>query len=305
MIILPEKFKKSIINRYYEEGIKWLNDVDKLIEKYVEKYELENIRLVDNLSINLVLFAKSRRYGDVVLKIVPAHKTGISEVSAIQQYPSKYAPICYHYDKEDEVIILELLSPGTSLLTVDNLEERIKIFSNLANNIMFETENKDNFKTYKKRFNDKIICSRQNKEEFLDIANIINTSIQFYKELEEKNLPKYVLHGDLKHSNILKSGDNWKAIDPHGIIGERAFETAPFILNEFKHYNIKIEELDNIILLISKYFKEDKKLIEKALFITIVEKIIWQRHSQYDENLISTYIDICNYLLQIKLQYIS
>lgn len=295
MIILPEKFKESIVNRYNKDGIEWLNNIDKLIKKYIDKYKLEDIRLVNQLTMNLIFLAKSREYGDVVLKITPG-ATVISEVSALQHYNSKYSAICYDYDKEDKVILLELLSPGTSLFNVNNLEERIKIFSNIAINLMFDTENESDFKTFEKRFNNKIICVEQNKEEFLDITNIINKGVQLYKELKEQNLHKYVIHGDLQHRNILKSGDTWKAIDPHGIIAERAFETVPFILNEIRHYNIGIDELNNIILLLSKYFKEDKRLIEKALYITIVEKIIWHRHSKYDEKIIPTYIDICNYL---------
>lgn len=295
MITLPEKFKESIINRYHKDGIKWLNNIDRLIKKYIDQYKLEDIRLVNNLSINLVFFAKSREYGDVVLKITPG-KTLISEVSAIKHYNSKYSVICYDYDKEDKVMLLESLLPGISLFNLDNLEERIKTFSNIAINLMFDTENKSDFNSFEKRFNDRIICVEQNKEEFLDIINIINTGVQLYKEFKEKNLPKYVLHGDLQHPNILKSGDNWKAIDPQGIIAERAFETAPFILGEIRQYNTDMNYLDNMILLISKYFKEDKRLIEKALYIAIVEKIIWHRHSKYDEKIIPIYIDICNYL---------
>lgn len=295
MITLPEKFKESIINRYHKDGIKWLNNIDRLIKKYIDQYKLKDIKLANKLTINLVFFAKSREYGDVVLKITPG-TTLISEVSAIKHYNSKYSVICYDYDKEDKVMLLELLSPGISLFNLDNLEERTKSFSNIAINLMFDTENKSDFKSFEKRFNDKIICVEQNKEEFLDIINIINTGVQLYKELKEKNLPKYVLHGDLQHRNILKSGDKWKAIDPHGIIAERVFETAPFILSEIKHYNTSIDELDNMILLISKYFKENKKLIEKALYITIIEKIIWYRHNKYDEKVIPTYIEICNYL---------
>lgn len=55
----------------------------------------------------------------------------------------------------------------------------------------------------KKRFSDKIIYVEQNKDKFSDIKEIINVSIQTYKELRNKNLPKYVLHGDLQHKNIL------------------------------------------------------------------------------------------------------
>ena len=249
--------------------------------------------------MNLVFFAKSRQYGDIVLKMTPGTAL-ISEVSAIRHYNSKYSVICYDYDKEGRVMLLELLSPGISLFNLDNLEERIKTFSNIAINLMFDTENKCDFKDFEKRFNDKIICVEQNKEKFLDIINIIDVGVQIYKELKEKNLPKYVLHGDLQHHNILKSGNKWKAIDPHGIIAERAFETAPFILNEVEHYNTDIDELDNMILLISKYFKEDKKLIEKALYVTIIEKIIWYRHNKYNEKIIPTYINICNYYIECR-----
>lgn len=36
---------------------------------------------------------------------------------------------------------------------------------------------------------------------------------------------------------------------------------------------MKINELNNLVSLISKYFLEDKKIVKNALFITLVEKI--------------------------------
>lgn len=297
MITLPEKFKKSIINRYDKEGSKWLKNVGYLIQKYANQYQLEDIRVINNLSINLVLFAKTKKWGEVVLKIAPAGRTEISEVSALKSYPAQYAPICYEYNKEDEVMILELLSPGTPLALIKDREERIKIFSDIANHIMFQTKESQNFKIYEKRWKDKIAEIEKNKKEFLDIKEMITTAIEFYKEIKEQNLPQYVLHGDLQDKNILKAGNQWKAIDPHGIIAEKAFEAAPFILNEITYYNTDVKLLDNIILQIAKYFKEDKELIKKALCITIVEKIIWQRHSKFDMKVIPTYIDMCYYLM--------
>ena len=130
MITLPEKFKESIINRHHEEGIKWLNNIDRLIKKYIDKYELEDIRLANKLSINLVFFAKSRQYGDVVLKIAPG-TTLISEVSAIKHYLPKYSVICYDYDEKDKVMLLELLSPGISLFNLDIFNLSIVSFISL------------------------------------------------------------------------------------------------------------------------------------------------------------------------------
>lgn len=305
MITLPEEFKNSIVNSNHKVGVRWLNNIDKLLKKYTNKYELEDIKLSNELSLNLILFAKSRRYGDIALKMTPSTATATSEYNVLKNYSSKYSEICYDYNKKDKVMILELLSPATPLLKLDNLEERIKIFSNIAINLMFKPENKCDFKSIKsfeKRFNKRVVCVEKNKEEFLDIINVIHTGIQFYKEFKKNNFPKYVLHGDLHHNNILKSGDKYKAIDPNGLIAERVFEIPPFILGEFRYCNIHMYELDNIISLTSKYFKEDKELIKKALYITIVEKVVWHRHSKHDEKIISKYIDICNYLYRCKLK---
>ncbi len=40
-----------------------------------------------------------------------------------------------------------------------------------------------------------------------------------------------VLHGDLHHENILRSGDGWVAIDPVGVVGEREYEVGALMHN--------------------------------------------------------------------------
>ncbi|MDQ1656946.1 MAG: streptomycin 6-kinase [Cryptosporangiaceae bacterium] len=40
-----------------------------------------------------------------------------------------------------------------------------------------------------------------------------------------------VLHGDLHHGNILRSARGWLAIDPHGVIGDPLYDTAPLLYN--------------------------------------------------------------------------
>lgn len=52
-----------------------------------------------------------------------------------------------------------------------------------------------------------------------------------YGELCDSMGEEVVLHGDLHHENILRSGDGWVAIDPKGVIGEREYETGALIRN--------------------------------------------------------------------------
>jgi streptomycin 6-kinase len=52
-----------------------------------------------------------------------------------------------------------------------------------------------------------------------------------YAELCDSMAEPVVLHGDLHHENILRSGDGWVAIDPKGVIGEPAYETGALLRN--------------------------------------------------------------------------
>jgi streptomycin 6-kinase len=52
-----------------------------------------------------------------------------------------------------------------------------------------------------------------------------------YFELCDSMDQPVVLHGDLHHDNVLRSGDGWVAIDPKGVIGEPAYETGALLRN--------------------------------------------------------------------------
>jgi streptomycin 6-kinase len=42
---------------------------------------------------------------------------------------------------------------------------------------------------------------------------------------------RVVLHGDLHHDNVLRHGEGWVAIDPHGMIGDPGFDAGPLLYN--------------------------------------------------------------------------
>jgi streptomycin 6-kinase len=55
-----------------------------------------------------------------------------------------------------------------------------------------------------------------------------------FAELCESMTDVVMLHGDLHHDNVLRSGyDNWLAIDPKGVVGEPAYETGALMRNPF------------------------------------------------------------------------
>lgn len=88
-------------------------------------------------------------------------------------------------------------------------------------------------------------------------------------------LPIYLLHADLHHNNILSSGTQRKAIDPHGFIGERVMETARFLENEIVKNEINEESVLETIKMMSNSYEEDEELICKSLFIDYTLSTCW------------------------------
>lgn len=55
---------------------------------------------------------------------------------------------------------------------------------------------------------------------------------------------RVVLHGDLHHDNVLRGGDGWVAIDPHGMVGDPGFDIGPLL------YNPDTERPDDLLALV-------------------------------------------------------
>jgi len=299
MIELPDKYKIKIINRHGLSGEKWLNSIDAIVDKYTSQFQLEDVQLTPNLSMNIVLFAKSPQYGNVVMKLGAPNKTSITEIEVMKYYSSTtYVPKCYYSCINNRVMILERISPGYTLLdSLQDIEERVKIFSDISNHLLVASNGKEDFPICEELFREKVEYAYEHKQTYSDILWMIDIANNIYTKIKKRNLPKYILHGDLHHKNILKAKNGWKAIDPHGIIGERVIEASQFIRTELEHINLEDSQINQLIFLLSKYFKEDSELILETLFVNIIEKIIWYIKNKYDSDRISFNINICKKLL--------
>ena len=62
-------------------------------------------------------------------------------------------------------------------------------------------------------------------------GNLRDRAHAIFRELMAAPVEEVALHGDLHHMNVLNAGDSWRAIDPHGWIGDPAFEAAALLAN--------------------------------------------------------------------------
>jgi streptomycin 6-kinase len=60
---------------------------------------------------------------------------------------------------------------------------------------------------------------------------IVDAARETFDDLVAEPVTAVVLHGDLQHLNVLNAGEGWLAIDPHGWVGDSAFEAAALLAN--------------------------------------------------------------------------
>lgn len=61
--------------------------------------------------------------------------------------------------------------------------------------------------------------------------HLVRAARRTFDDLIADDTESVVLHGDLHHMNVLRHGEQWRAIDPHGWVGDPAFEAAAMLAN--------------------------------------------------------------------------
>lgn len=96
---------------------------------------------------------------------------------------------------------------------------------------------------------------------------LLKAGAKLARELLASDAERVVLHGDLHHKNVLGSGNNWLAIDPKGLIGERAYDFANIFYNPDDQPAL-VESRERILELaetFSTFFKiEQKRILQYA-----------------------------------------
>ncbi len=132
---LPITFIDKINRGFGDTGTVWLMDLPEIIEHCVKQWNLTNIKVCEELSYNLILFANHPTHGPVVLKIGVPHLDLFSEMEAIQLYAGHGICQCYAVDEAHGAMLLERVLPGEDLRTIQDADERYRITAELYQKI--------------------------------------------------------------------------------------------------------------------------------------------------------------------------
>lgn len=95
------------------------------------------------------------------------------------------------------------------------------------------------------------------------------------------------MHGDLHHDNILKHGNDWLAIDPKGVIGDREFEIAAFdfmYVSELANITDSKSIMEQRIEVLAQKSKLDAQRIKDWVFVRLILMAAWLLEDNDDPN---------------------
>jgi len=200
--------------------MRWLERLPDLVRECHERWDLvgdgtfpDEFRYVDLRHVEPV---RTRDGVAAVLKLAPDLK---GELAALEWFSGRGAVRVLASDPAGGAMLLERALPGTALrdLAAHDDEAATAAAAGVMGALWRPVPAGHGFETV--------------REWGEDLAGR-GRAADLYAELCDSMGEQVVLHGDLHHDNVLRSGrDGWLAIDPAGVVGERAYETGALLRN--------------------------------------------------------------------------
>lgn len=273
-------FKENIINLYGDAGKIWLASLPSLCDKITNNLGLTQLCPLENLSYNYVM-SGLQGSKPIILKI-GLDIEGLKHEAKVLDVFLKFGAARV-IAEETGVLLLERIIPGTSLKSYfpSKEDEAIDITVNVIKSLhSAPILDKTQF------FHIKELLQVLDKD-----WPIPSVSLKKARELRDNLLQTFtqevLLHGDLHHDNILRSGENqWQVIDPKGVIGDPAYEVAAFIRNpipELLEHTGARTIINNRIERFATTLNFPKSRIQDWCFVQAVLSWIWTLEDNGDE----------------------
>jgi streptomycin 6-kinase len=283
---LPASFCKTIIDLYGERGKTWLQELPALIADIETLWSIRVLPHFDSLSYNFVAPAVSLNGTEAVLKLGVPNRELSTESEALRLYNGQGIVQLFAVDLERGALLIERIRPGEMLAVLEDDEQATAIIAEIMQRLWrplppdhpfpHMVDWGENLQRLRPAFEGE---TGPFPEWLVDFA------METYAEMRASPAPPMLLHGDLHHYNILSAQRApWLALDPKGLAGEPAYDTAQMLLNPMdidleRHCSLIPRRVDQLT---SELGLDRQRLIRVCIAHTILSS--WWSYEEHDES---------------------
>ncbi len=257
----------------------WEKQIDRDMERLFAKWDIYEFSVNRDAYMGLVLECRSRRYGDVVLKMYPPFLTRrfIKEsfiMSNLPDYPQ--APLLA-VDEKRNTMLLGRVIPGDYIVYEEDQKDIAEMFRLMEEHrlsVKTIEEIPSEIKGIIEQTEDELVTALQYDYCPGAVKYLVENAREVYKK-RFAGAPKYVLHGDAYYKNALRSGDGIRVIDPVGYVDAFVFEYMPLLTYELVMHTRPEDYLNKYGSLI-EFFSTftDTSEFDAAAFVFLVKQLV-------------------------------
>ena len=235
------------------------------LNKYTNQWQLTQVNYIYTYTLNLLFECNSALYGPCVLKMCVPGPEVATEINCLRAYDGRGYVKLWDYSLEDDILLLERVTPGNQIWDIADYKERARLMANVIKNLPFIPCKQGDYPTYRTWMED--IHSKLTKMGGMDDALFyLDGALRIYDELKQRYSRSCLLHGDMHHENLLLNRQgSYTIIDPKGVVDNPVMETARFLMNE--ELPCKTEKIHEIVSIMSPIIGIPEADMLKSMYI--------------------------------------
>lgn len=206
----------------------WEASLPARVTALAARWSLGAVALLARGGTGTRLYAAAGPEGPCVLKLNLPGQAVQAEADALAGFAGRGAVRLLAADPAEGALLLERLSPGTPLATLEDDDAATRIAGGMMAALRRPVPP------------GALLAEAAGWVRLLDRARraawplprpALDRAAALFRDLAASAPAPVLLHGDLHHGNILADGVTWRAVDPRGLAGDPAFEAAALLRN--------------------------------------------------------------------------
>lgn len=284
----------SMLQRFYnfqgrEATDRWLRSIRTNLEAWCRTWRIDLEQVEPPDTFNIVLFGHSQKVGDVVLKLSPPTFESLAELDAVRQAAGPGFGRLIDADPSISLMMLDRIRPGTVLLDAGLSDAEATRVGAAKMREFWKEPRADGDLIPLERWAKDLLTHNPAAHPHLSksVADLLWIGKDIAHELLSSPTSRTMLHGDLHHQNILRGeGGRWITIDPKGLIGERGYDIATWMMNPWgiPRQNDYVELGHRRLDIFSDLLGEDRSRLAKWAVVHAALSLCWSLEPERPED---------------------
>ncbi|WP_433022500.1 aminoglycoside phosphotransferase family protein [Kribbella sp. CA-294648] len=228
MIVVPQAFARSTVDREGDAGTRWLMLLPELVAELLERWDCEPHGELMYGGVGVVVPVRRRDVGDAVLKVSFPHPGNVYEPDAFAAWRGCGAVVLHERDDAQYAMLLERAHSMT-LASVGDEDEIARVAGRLNHRLAIAGPPElPRLRDQADEWDERLVRDAGELSHGMSrrVVDAARATIREFGRVQ----PELLVHGDFHGRNILRADrEPWLAIDPKGCTGDPAYDAGTLL----------------------------------------------------------------------------